>query len=202
MDIPIDHLVYAAPTLEAGIAAVERRFGRRATPGGQHPAWGTRNALLGLGPTVYLEIIAPAPDLPPPAEGRPFGIDALEAPQLVTWALKAPALEDQVRRAARQGLVLGAIRAGRRRRDDGRLLTWRLTDPYTVHGDGLVPFLIDWGETEHPARSLPQIGQLEYLHLTHPEPDRIRTLLAVLDVDLPVGRGKSPALSMELSKHP
>ncbi len=198
MNIAIDHLVYATPELEAGIADLEKRFGRRAAPGGQHPEWGTRNALLGLGPAVYLEIIGPDPTLPPPPQGRPFGIDALTGPRFVTWALKAPRLEEQVQRAAARGLVLGAIREGRRRRPDGSLLSWRLTDPYTVNGDGLAPFLIDWGDAEHPARALPQIGRLQQLRLEHPDPGRIRVLLAALDVDLPVFPNKAPGISIDL----
>jgi hypothetical protein len=55
----IDHLVYAAPNLDSAIDDLEERFGVRATLGGQHPAFGTKNALMSLGTDVYLEIIAP-----------------------------------------------------------------------------------------------------------------------------------------------
>jgi len=198
MNTPIDHLVYATPDLETGIRMLEERLGCRSTPGGRHPDWGTRNALFGLGPAAYLEVIGPDPDLPAPTQGRPFGIDALEGPRFVTWALKAPRLEEQVRQAAALGLILGPIREGRRRREDGSLLTWRLTDPYTVHADGLVPFLIDWEDSAHPARHLPQIGRLQHLRLEHPEPERTRALLSILDVDLPVFSGVTPRMSMTI----
>jgi len=41
----IDHLVYATPDLDLGIATIERLLGVRATAGGRHPGAGTRNAL-------------------------------------------------------------------------------------------------------------------------------------------------------------
>src|SRR5260370_42198553 len=89
----IDHLVYATPDLNSGIEAVEKLTGVRATPGGQHPGRGTRNALIALGPTSYLEIIGPDPEHPAPPHPRQFGIDGLKAPRPARRALKAQNLK-------------------------------------------------------------------------------------------------------------
>jgi len=47
-------------------------LGIRASLGGQHPIWGTRNALVALGPSSYLEIITagPGPFNSPPKDIR------------------------------------------------------------------------------------------------------------------------------------
>src|SRR5262245_37287646 len=78
----VDHLVYATPDLAVGIRRIETLLGVQATPGGQHPGEGTRNALVALGPTSYLEIIGPDSEQPTPAGPRKFGIDDLKEPRL------------------------------------------------------------------------------------------------------------------------
>src|SRR5262245_63175436 len=141
----VDHPVYADSDLKRGVDEIGKLLGVRATPGGQHPGRGTRNALIALGPATYLEIIAPDPDQPPPKTPRPFGIDGLKESRLVTWAAKGVDLERLRDEAARKGARLGEVMSGSRRRPDGVLLSWRYTDPETVLADGLVPFFIDWG---------------------------------------------------------
>ena len=190
----VDHLVYATPDLAAGIARVEKLLGVRATPGGQHPGRGTRNALIALGPNTYIEIIGPDPEQPAPAEPRPFGIDGLKAPRLVTWSAKERDLAGLSARATKQNVRLGALASGSRRRPDGVLLAWNYTDPRTVVADGIVPFFIDWGSTPHPAASAVQGGALVELIAEHPDPARATTALNAVGLTLAVKKGSAPAL--------
>ena len=190
----VDHLVYAAPNLQAGIAEVEKLTGVRATPGGQHPGVGTRNALVSLGPATYLEIIGPDPDQPTPAQPRTFGIDSLTQPRLVTWAAKESDLERLVRDAKVHGVALGPVGAGSRRTPDGTLLAWKYTSPREVVADGIVPFFIDWGSTPHPARTAAAGATLVSLHAEHPQHERVQTLLRDLGLALRVTAGPAPAL--------
>lgn len=190
----VDHLVYATPDLQRGVEQVERLLGVRASPGGQHPGRGTRNALVSLGPASYLEIIGPDPEQPTPARPRPFGIDDLKEPRLVTWAAKGSGLEQLASEARRLGVPLGPVIAGSRRRTDGVLLSWRYTDPRIVVADGIVPFIIDWGKTPHPAATAAHGATLAALRAEHPEPERVERALKALRLDLRVRRGPRAAL--------
>src|ERR1043166_8868413 len=111
----VDHLVYTVPDLQQGIDSAERLFGVHATPGGQHPGLGTRNALIALGPSSYLEIIGPDPEQPKPAGPRRFGIDELKAPRIVRWVAKSNQLEAVAASAAQKGVKLGPVVPGSRR---------------------------------------------------------------------------------------
>lgn len=191
----LDHLVFAAPKLADGVEYVADVLGVAPSPGGQHLHWGTANALLALGESSYLEVIGPAPDLPAPKGGRPFRVDELTAPALVTWAAKSSNIESQVRRAKERGYDPGPVHPGARTRPDGVKLAWKLTMPRPEAGDGLVPFLIEWGGTEHPAKSAATGCSLVSMHGEHPNPDGVRSMLDALGLELGVHRSDAPALA-------
>jgi catechol 2,3-dioxygenase-like lactoylglutathione lyase family enzyme len=180
----LDHLVYATPDLEESVRLVAKLTGVRPVEGGPHPGLGTRNHLLGLGELRYLEIIGPDPDQPEPEAPRPFGIDDLTEPRLAAWAVRAADIEARVARSRARGYDPGPIEPLSRRTPDGELLRWRLTFPY----EPVVPFLIDWGRTPHPARRLPVVPLTAFAGVD-PDPAGVRTRLAALGVELDVREG-------------
>jgi glyoxalase-like protein len=188
----LDHLVYATPDLEATCRDLESRLGVRASPGGQHPGRGTRNALISIGTKAYLEIIGPNPLQP---ETRPvwFGIDQLTAPKLITWAVRVDELEVFVKEIS-PSVKLGAVRSGSRKTPDGTTLSWQLTEPQLEQGVGLIPFLIEWHSPQHPADSAIAGPRLVQLRLEHPEPELIREQLNWLPVEVAIEQGSTPAL--------
>jgi len=190
----IDHLVYATPDLDLGVKTIDMILGVRATPGGQHPGMGTRNALVALGPTSYLEIIGPDPDQPTPAGRRRFGIDDLKAPRLIGWVAKSRDLDAVSAKAAASRIPLGTIIPGSRKRPDGVVLTWRYTDPNIVAADRLVPYFIDWGSSPHPSATAARGATLLQLRAEHADAPTVQKMLDALGLQLHVDKGPAPAL--------
>lgn len=194
----VDHLVYATADLDRGIAEIERLLGVRASLGGQHPTWGTHNALLPLGPRSYLEIIAPDSSHFPSSGERPFGLDRAGPSRLRAWAANATGLEGLRAAAVRRGVMLGNVISGSRQRTDGTILNWKLTDLSYVVAEGIVPFFIDWGQSPHPASTTPTGATLVNLRAEHPDADRVRKMFEDLALDLTVTLGPVPALVAEI----
>ena len=187
----IDHLVYASPTLVEGIDALEGLLGVRAAVGGRHLAWGTQNALLSLGPQVYLEVMAPDEAPIDGGKPRPFGLDTLKTPRLVTWAVRADNLNRVKKVADGRQVDLGEVREGRRQRPDGVLLQWEMTDLTKDRMGGALPFYINWGKSPHPAVSAPKGCILRVLRIFHPEADQVNAHLAAFGIEFTVDRGPS-----------
>src|SRR5688572_4444574 len=104
----VDHIIHATNDVDSSSDHFEELLGVRADPGGRHPAWGTRNALIALGDSTYLEIFGPDPEKSP-EQGRPFDLDRLHSPKLVTWTAVATDLDQLVKRARRRGIDLGNV---------------------------------------------------------------------------------------------
>lgn len=184
----IDHLVWAAPDLEKATSNLEAQTGERPMPGGSHPDQGTRNAVLGLGPRIYLEVLAPDP-----AQARLTGgaqeLTRLKAPRLHTFAVAADRLDRVAAKLEQAGLPHAGVIPMSRRLPSGRLVRWRLLIPAGHAYGPFVPFFIDWADAPHPSESAAGACRLEGLSLTHPEAWSLRPLLERLGVDVEVSAG-------------
>jgi hypothetical protein len=178
----VDHLIVTAPDLESGSRWIADRLGILPVTGGQHPHWGTHNALLGLGENTYLEVLAPDPGLTAPERGRWLHDLCLRGPGLSTWAMQSSDIATDAQAVVDLGIPLGTIQSGSRQQPDGRILSWQLTDPYALPYSGVFPFLIDWGATAHPGTRLPQAGALETFQIQHPQAGDLNTFFQHLGV--------------------
>ena len=216
--LTLDHLVYGVPDLAKAIDDFEARLGLAPVRGGRHESLGTHNAILPLCGETYLELIARDPDEPSPDPPRPFGLDSLHHPQLVTWAVRSREIEQDVERVRKRNYDPGIVFPMTRKVTNGHTIAWKLALRTKPFGDGLVPFLIDWGDTTHPSRSVghttddagqsasekrePRISnricRLFDFCAFHPDPAPIQAAIDALGVDLEIQHGPVPGLRARL----
>jgi Glyoxalase-like domain len=182
----LDHLVYAVPGVGEASEWLARTTGVRPVAGGRHVGLGSRNALAALGDGAYLELIGPDPSQDVKLTGHPFGLADLTAPRLVTWAVRVDDIDGAVEASRGRGYDPGPIVELERERPDGVILRWRLTRPAELPFGGVVPFLIDWGESPHPSESSPPGLRLNELFVMHPSRDDVQSAMRALDVDVEV----------------
>jgi hypothetical protein len=165
----LDHIAVAAETLAEGAAHVEAALGVELSDIGLHDRMGTHNRLLGLGPGVYLEVIAVNPDAAPPAQARWFDLDNFTGrPRLTNWIVRTNDLAGTLAGApAGMGVPISFAR--------GPYL-WQMGVPPDgkLPFDGAAPALIEWESALHPAERLPDRGcRLAGLTVEHPEAEAL-----------------------------
>jgi hypothetical protein len=194
----LDHLVYAAPQLDAAVHDLAGRLGVAPSAGGQHVGRGTRNYLLSFGEGAYLEIIGPDHEQPAPPTPRPFGLDRLQQARLVGWEVKATNIDRRVEDARAAGYDPGPVVPLTRTLPNGTVLRWRLTASAETICPNPIPFLIDWGSTSHPSTTASQGARLLDFHAESPNPDDVQTKLQALGVSLLVSRSNRSILVASL----
>lgn len=174
MGIILDHLVVGGLTLAEAQTRVEDALGLPMQSGGAHAVFQTHNALMGLEDGIYLEAIAPNPDVPAPARPRWYDLDQFTgSARLSNWACAISDMDGEI------GQMPDGVGAPVKvTRGD---LRWRMA----VSADGTTPFdnlwpaVIEWPDDVHPAQRLTPTGaRLRRLTITHPDGAALATALA------------------------
>lgn len=201
----LDHIVITVPDLQAGAEEFADLTGVRPFPGGAHTGAGTANELVGLQPAgfaegalTYIELLGPDPQQPPRAQ-LPLDAHLSTGLEVRTWAVHPLDFDGQVAQARAAGVDLGEVAEMSRRTAEGELLEWRLTRRVPLPRGGAQPFLIDWGASKHPARSLDADIVLDELAVIGPEPEAAAAGLRALGAETTVEQG--PAWSLRLRAH-
>ena len=187
----IDHLLWAAPDLDAAVAAFHSMSGVRAAPGGDHPGRGTRNALAALGPACYLEIIAPDPaqDLTGTFGAR---LQAGDHTGLIGVMLASVELEHAASVFDDFGIGYTGPFDAERALPDGKTLRWRLLIAHDAPWGLCTPAFIDWLDTPNPALGAPAGCRLDGYRTGHPEGDRLAVLYGEFGAPIDVFRSDRP----------
>src|SRR5580704_13992455 len=201
----LDHILLGCSDLDRGIAYVEKHTGAYAAFGGVHPGRGTRNALISLGepsreelnPRRYLEIIAPDHD----QHGVPdhYGLLKLTEPRLVGWAAHPGDLDQFAARLRNANIAFDGPNPGSRKRPDGDLLQWKTLNLKDDHS-GLLPFFIEWSaDTSHPSVDAPRGCHLARFQLLTPDPEKLKSEAATLQLDVEIQKSEKPQLRATIS---
>jgi glyoxalase-like protein len=153
LDMRLDHLSYAAAP--DGLAATARRIGgllgKDFTDGGIHPRFGTRNMILPLADSTYLEIVEVLDH--PASDKAPFG-QAVRARSALGggwlgWVVSVDDITVVEKRLGREAAP------GNRHRPDGTELKWQQIGVNGLISDPQLPFFVQW---ESPASQHPSAG--------------------------------------------
>jgi hypothetical protein len=69
-----------------------------------------------------------------------------------------------------------------------------MTDLTMPREEGIVPFFINWGGSDHPAQTAPGGCTLEDFRMVHPDPIRLGSILSSLGLDAAIDLGEQPLL--------
>ena len=176
-DNHLDHIILGVNDIQKGIDQFEELTGVRPVMVFSHNGLGCKSARLSFEESVFVEIIGPDPKQPgaplhmklaalPDDEFVPFhyAVRNSRATQLKMKELPDMGFEcDHITMYGRQGEEI-----------------WQWDEVFLCgHNEGgLVPFLIEWGDSEHACAKLPVLGNLEGVTVSAPSGSLVHKVLA------------------------
>jgi hypothetical protein len=140
MIIGIDHVLIAVADMTHAMETY-RNLGFEVRPGGEHPRFGTYNALVPLTDGSYLELIGVRNhDLATQFPHTRLIVEALAREnRLANFALETRSLQEEAQAIRKRGVKIEDPAAGERLRPDGQQVAWRSAHPENLR----LPFLIE-----------------------------------------------------------
>ena len=183
----LDHLVVGFRDLDEGAEAFEALTGVQPVFGGEHPALGTHNVLVSLGPGRYLEVLAPVPGR---ETHRMFASVAVcETLKPVMWAVATNDVAALNRRVLDAGFDAEEPWPGSRVTTEGDTLRWTMFK-MGPEAPANAPFFTEWDEASvHPSASTPAGCTLSALEITSPDDGELRRFFETIGFDAPVTAG-------------
>jgi catechol 2,3-dioxygenase-like lactoylglutathione lyase family enzyme len=202
--IGIDHVLIAVEDLDRAMETW-RRLGFQVLRGGEHPQFGTHNALVPLADGAYFELLAiKDPTLIDqfPVTKRLREVLACDN-RLLGVALETDDLNGDVQAIRDRGLTMHKAPPGERVRPDGQRVGWRTAHPE----DSRVPFLIQDQTPREvrvpaPTEGIGQSLRVACLEMTAQNPGSLRQTYAKLlggasgDERFPLKRGEIQVASV------
>ena len=158
----LDHVIWAVPEIAPVSDGLLLDHGLVTLPGGRHPAWGTRNAIVPLA-GAYLELVQ-LDDADAPMVGFTARVAEVAAGGggLAMWCERVDDIDAE---AAVRGYE---VVPGTRENDDGTVLSWRVAGLPQACAAPVLPFLIQWDDPAAMPGSIAvdqRCGAIEKVHL-------------------------------------
>jgi hypothetical protein len=145
----LDHVSYATShdTVIDVIQRIGSQLGASFIDGGMHPQFGTRNFILPLKNSRYIEVVCPLDH--PAADKTPFGQLVTKKVEAgggwLTWVVAVDDLSPIETRLERKAVE------GHRKKPDGNELFWRQIGVLDTLDQASNPFFIQWKSESHPS---------------------------------------------------
>jgi Glyoxalase-like domain len=180
MNAFLDHIIWACDDLERGTRRFEELTGVSPRYGGVHASGSTHNALVGLGPRCYFEILAPTGPQAPTEDAWCRLARSAHEPRILTYCMRSSRPLGQLAQIAEAVGARNALVANNgRATPEGVRLDWQWVAPIFDEFGLAFPFFIDWLDSPHPAAATQGQGEVRLADFAvgHPRADALlRTL--------------------------
>ncbi|MFH7834532.1 VOC family protein [Bacillus luti] len=150
-----DHLVHAVHCTPEEAAKQIQELGFHTALGGEHMNWGTWNSLCYFD-LSYIEFLAVQHEEKAKEADNPLVQETVVKLQngegMLQIAIRTDAIEELADKLSKHGLHTIGPFEGKRMRQDGRLLEWKMLFVKQEENGPKLPFFIQWNETDEERR--------------------------------------------------
>ena len=195
----LDHIIWACDDLERGTRRFEALTGVSPRYGGVHASGSTHNALVGLGPRCYLEILAPTGPQTPAEDAWCRLARGAREPRILTYCMRSPRPLSQLAQIAEAAGAHDALVAHNGRvTPEGVRLNWQWVAPVFDEFGLAFPFFIDWLDSPHPAATAQGQGDLRLADFAVGHPQAADLLRALTQMVTPVDTYTAAAIEFRV----
>jgi Glyoxalase-like domain len=198
----LDHIIWACDDLERGTRRFEALTGVSPRYGGVHASGSTHNALVGLGPRCYFEILAPTGPQVSTEDAWCRLARSAHEPRILTYCMRGPCPLPQLAQVAEAAGAHDVLVAhnGRVTPEGGRL-NWQWVAPVFDAFGLAFPFFIDWLDSPHPAATAQGQGELRLADFAVGHPQAGELLRTLTEIGTPVDTYTAAAIEFRVQLH-
>lgn len=154
--LQFDHLVHVVQCSPAEVINQMKVLGFHTVQGGEHTNWGTYNSLCYVD-LAYIEFLAVQNKETANRAENPLVQQTVRKLQIgegmIQVALRTEHMEELAEKLLEKGFHINGPLEGKRIRDDGTLLSWKMLFIDQEDDSPRFPFFIEWGESDEKRKA-------------------------------------------------